>query len=317
MPPIRLPAKNSSSSPICRARRRTPASSRLRRFRKRISALSLGERIEQTQGDAVRPGEARRAGSRNRTAGRDRAWRAPAAGADRCRCGSRDHRCAARARAGAAAMGQGNRDAAPSAGLAASRARRALARYVGCRADRIAGRLAAAVPVGGILLRAHRSRRIAFRPDVAGAARIAAQDRQPGADPLRRAVGKPRADPLRRRNAGAGDPRAGAVRPRPASGDRRRHRAADAGAAVAGASADPDDARPAGFLARLVGGCALGHARTLSQACLARRSAGRRPPPAAPSRASNSAWRRPTGRRISRPCRNFACPTSRPATGSG
>ena len=32
----------------------------------------------------------------------------------------------------------------------------------------------------------------------------AAQDRQPGADPLRRAVGKPRADPLRRRNAGAG-----------------------------------------------------------------------------------------------------------------
>ena len=47
----------------------------------------------------------------------------------------------------AAAMGQGGRDAAAPARLAASRARRAMARYVGCRADRIAGRLAAAVPV--------------------------------------------------------------------------------------------------------------------------------------------------------------------------
>ena len=63
-------------------------------------------------------------------------------------CRSRDHRCGARARAVAAAMGQGGRNAAPSAGLAASRTRRALARHVGRGADRFAGRLAAAVPVG-------------------------------------------------------------------------------------------------------------------------------------------------------------------------
>ena len=54
--------------------------------------------------------------------------RAPAAGADRRGRRSRDPRCAARAWARSAAMGQGSRDAAPSAGLAASRARRALAR---------------------------------------------------------------------------------------------------------------------------------------------------------------------------------------------
>ena len=54
---------------------------------------ALGERIETTQGDAVRPREARRARARNRAAGRHRARRAPAAGADRRRCRSRDHRC--------------------------------------------------------------------------------------------------------------------------------------------------------------------------------------------------------------------------------
>ncbi len=65
------------------------------------------------------------------------------------------------------------------------------------------------------------------------------------------------------------DPGAGTVRPRPASRDRRRHGAADAGTAVARAPADPDDARSAGLLARLLGRGARRHARALSPPRLA------------------------------------------------
>src|SRR5690606_5448382 len=77
--------------------------------------------------------------------------------------------------------------------------------------------------------------------------------------------------------AGAGHPRAGTVRARHASVDRRRHGAADAGTALAGAPSDPDHARPARLLARLVDRRAHRHARPLSAPCLARKSArGRR-----------------------------------------
>ena len=75
--------------------------------------------------------------------------------------------------------------------------------------------------------------------------------RRRGADPFRRAVRLARADRLRGRGgAEALDPGAGAVRPRPPSGHRRRPRAARDRAAVAGAPAGAGDARPAGLLAR-------------------------------------------------------------------
>src|SRR5690606_14944788 len=115
------------------------------------------------------------------------------------------------------------------------------------------------------------------RADVAGALRAAAQGRRARTDALHRTHRQLAADPLRRGAAGAGDPRAGAVRPRQASFDRQRDRAADAGAAVAGAPADPDDPGPAWLLARLVGRRARGHARALSEACVAGKSAGGSP----------------------------------------
>ena len=86
--------------------------------------------------------------------------------------------------------------------------------------------------------------------------------------------------------------------------DRRRRRALDARTAVAGAPADPDDARPAGFLARLMGGCALGHARPLPQACLAGRSArGARDQPRQAARQIALGGGRPAGAYLD-PCRN-------------
>ena len=76
-----------------------------------------------------------------------------------------------------------------------------------------------------------------------------------GADAFRRAD---RLQPRRRlRRRGRPDDlgaRAGALRPVAASRARRRPRAAGAGAALAGAPADPGHARPAGLLARLMGG---------------------------------------------------------------
>ena len=164
---------------------------------------------------------------------------------------------------------------------------------------------------------AHRSGGLAFRIDVAGAARSTAQDLQPGANPLRCAVGKSRADPLRWRNASARHPRAGTVRAQPASVNCGRRRAADARAAVAGAPADPDDARSARLLARLMGGRARRHARALPQARLARRSACRhRHQPRQAARQIALGVGGASGAYL-RPCRNCARPTSRPAIGSG
>ena len=109
----------------------------------------------------------------------------------------------------------------------------------------------------------------------------------------------------------------GIVRARPAPRPRRRAGAAGASPALSGLAADPDHPRPAGVLARLVGGGARRHARSLSAPPLAGGPAGRASDPAGqtardviePSSASHrrrwgcspSGRRRPRRRPASRP----------------
>ena len=96
-------------------------------------------------------------------------------------------------------------------------------------------------------IRAGRIRGALSAPSLAAAAAA----RRRGADPFRGADRLARADRLRgRRRPEDRDPRPGAVRPRPPSGDCRRQNSAPDRASVAGAPAGADDARPAGLLAR-------------------------------------------------------------------
>ena len=115
----------------------------------------------------------------------------------------------------------------------------------------------------------------------AAAVAAATPARGGSADPFRSAHGLARADRL----SGGGraedrDPRAGAVRPRPPSGDCRRQDPVADRASFAGASAGADDARPARLLARQLRRGARRDARPLSEAPLAGRSARRAGNPA-------------------------------------
>ena len=118
----------------------------------------------------------------------------------------------------AAAMEQGGRDAAAAAGLAASRARRALARCFRRGADRVAWTTGCCPSCP-----ARRPSRASIPARLhAGLMSLVPHDLQRKIDALAPThfdapSGSQRADPLRRRMAGAGDPRAGAVRARPAS----------------------------------------------------------------------------------------------------
>ncbi len=126
---------------------------------------------------------------------------------------------------------------------------------------------------------------------------VAAQTaRRRGADAFHSAH---RLDGADRLPGGAGadgiDPRAGIVRARPPSGDRRRARAAHHRVAVAGAPAGAGDARSARLLARQLQGREDRDARPLSQASLAGRSAHRPGDPAgqAPRQNHSGRGRRP------------------------
>ena len=89
---------------------------------------------------------------------------------------------------------------------------------------------------------------------------------------------------------------------RPASDDRRRPRAARAPPALAGAAPDPDHPRPAGLLARLLGGGPGRHARPIPEAPLARGPARRRADPAGEA-AGNVSLSRRASRSAARPWR--------------
>ena len=246
-PPIRSPARNSSSLPICRARRRTPASPRLRPSRKTTSA----PRLPIASSAGPKPFDrrkTRRARARDRAARRDRARRAPAARADGRRSRPRGHRRAPRAWAVAAALGQGGRDAAPPPRLAAPRPRRALAGRVGRGAGSPRWTTGCCPSCPARRTSPASTRR---RSD-AGLMSLVPHDLQRKIDSLAPThFDAPSGSrvPIRYE----GERPVLAIRVQELfgldrhPGDRRRHGAAHAGAAVAGASADPDDADLPGF----------------------------------------------------------------------
>ena len=206
--------------------------------------------------------------------------------AGRCRDGA----CAGRrhplARSEGAAPRQGRRAPARAAALSGVGGTGCVAGPFGCRAACRPRGLADALRARRGGSRRHRAGGAARGAARAGAVAVRRTARRAGAVAFRGADGLAPADPLRGRSAGAGRPGAGTLRADPPPGDRRRPAAADARTPVAGAPADPGDARPSQLLGRLLGGCQGGSEGPLSRSMSGRktRRAPRRRPARSPAR---------------------------------
>ena len=256
--------------------------------------------IEAVAGDAI--GTRRRARPSIRPAPRSRPRRTPRLGAlvlgraatCRCRATRRPPSCSPTASRRSASTACPGRKALAQwrDRVAFLRARRG--RALAGPVRRGAARATAADWLAPFLARQDEPERRSTADDLgAGAATRCCPARWPaGSTPRRRPISRrrpARASPVdyeaeggpAHRGAGAGTVRPAARIPALA----RRPRAADAAPAVAGASADPDHPRPAGLLARLLGGGEVRDEGPLSAPPLARRSRRRRARRRGPSRA--------------------------------